>query len=56
MKDKTNKTKKNRREFIKNSALAATAITVIPRYVLGGKGYTAPSDKLNIACVGIGGK
>ena len=47
---------KTRREFVKNSALTAAAFTVIPRYVLGGRGYTAPSDKLNIACVGIGGK
>jgi predicted dehydrogenase len=28
---------------------------IIPRWVLGGPGYRAPSEKLNIACVGIGG-
>ncbi|MFH1941721.1 MAG: Gfo/Idh/MocA family oxidoreductase, partial [bacterium] len=28
----------------------------VPRHVLGGPGYKAPSDKLNVACVGIGGK
>ncbi len=46
----------SRREFIGKTALAATAITIVPRHVLGGSGYTAPSDKLNIACVGVGGK
>jgi len=44
----------NRRQFIKTSA-AVAAFTIVPRHVLGGPGYTAPSDKLNIACVGIGG-
>ena len=47
---------KNRREFIRNSVISATVFTVVPRYVLGGNGYIAPSDKLNIACIGIGGK
>jgi predicted dehydrogenase len=46
----------SRRDFIRNTAIAASAFTIIPRYVMGGKGYTAPSDKLNIACVGLGGK
>ena len=35
---------------------AAVAITIVPRHVLGGAGYTAPSDKLNIAAIGCGGK
>jgi predicted dehydrogenase len=46
----------SRREFIKNSALAAGAFMIVPRYVLGGKGYTAPSDRLVVAGVGAGGK
>ena len=29
---------------------------ILPRHVLGGPGYQAPSDTLNIACVGVGGK
>lgn len=45
-----------RGEFIKNTALAAAGISIIPRHVLGGKGYVAPSDKLYIACVGCGGE
>ena len=46
----------SRRSFIKNSAIAAAAFTIVPRFVLGGKGYTAPSDKLIVAGVGAGGK
>ena len=45
-----------RRSFIGRTALATTAFTILPRHVLGGKGFVAPSDKLNIACIGIGGK
>lgn len=44
-----------RRDFIKNSALAATAFTIVPRFVLGGKGYIPPSDRLTKAIVGVGG-
>jgi predicted dehydrogenase len=44
-----------RRKFLEAGA-AAAAFTIIPRHVLGGPGYTAPSDRLNIACVGVGGK
>jgi predicted dehydrogenase len=29
---------------------------IVPRHVLGGRGYTAPSDTLNIGCIGVGGK
>ncbi|RPH99155.1 MAG: twin-arginine translocation signal domain-containing protein [Calditrichaeota bacterium] len=46
----------NRRNFLTGSAAAAAVFTIVPRHVLGGPNYTAPSDKLNIACVGIGGK
>lgn len=46
----------SRREFIGASAMAVGAFTIVPRHVLGGPGYVAPSDKLNIACVGAGGK
>ena len=45
----------SRRRFL-GSAAAAAAFTIVPRHVLGGPGYTAPSDKLNIACVGVNGK
>jgi predicted dehydrogenase len=46
----------SRRSFLKNSSLAAAGWMIVPRHVLGGKGFVAPSDKLNIAAVGAGGK
>jgi predicted dehydrogenase len=46
----------SRRDFIGRTALAVGAFSIVPRHVLGGNGYTPPSDKLNIACVGAGGK
>ncbi len=36
-------------------AAAAAAFTIVPRHVLGGAAHTAPSEKVNIAGVGIGG-
>ena len=45
----------NRRKFLQNSSLAAAGFFIVPRHVIG-KGYTAPSDKLNIAAIGAGGK
>ncbi len=45
-----------RRQFIQTGALAATSFLIVPRHVLGGKGFIAPSDKLNIAGVGVAGK
>ena len=49
--------KKNnpRREFIKKSAVALAAFTIVPRFVLGGPGYLAPSDHLTKAIIGVGG-
>ncbi len=44
-----------RKEFIQKTALAAGSFFIVPRHVLG-KGFVPPSDKLNIACVGAGGK
>lgn len=44
----------SRREFLIGGA-AAAAFMIVPRHVLGGVGYTAPSDKVNIAGIGIGG-
>ena len=44
-----------RRTFLKQASLA-TGVIIVPRYVLGGPGYTAPSDMLNVAAVGAGGK
>ena len=43
----------NRRKFL-GSAGAAVAFTVVPRHVLGGPGYVAPSDKINLGYIGLG--
>ncbi|SEW27961.1 Gfo/Idh/MocA family oxidoreductase [Luteibacter sp. 329MFSha] len=45
----------SRRSFITGTAIAATGLMIVPRHVLGGVGHTAPSDKLNIAGIGVGG-
>ncbi len=49
------KTESTRRKFIQNTSLAAAGWMIVPREVLG-RGYKAPSDKLNIAIVGCGGR
>ncbi|KQN32516.1 Gfo/Idh/MocA family oxidoreductase [Pedobacter sp. MC2016-05] len=54
--DQENKSTTNRRDFIKTSAIAAAAFMIVPRHVLGGPGYLAPSDRLIIASIGVGGK
>ncbi|MDR1402903.1 MAG: Gfo/Idh/MocA family oxidoreductase [Tannerellaceae bacterium] len=47
----------SRRSFLQRGATAAAAFTVVPGSILGkSHGYTAPTDKLNIAGVGIGGR
>lgn len=45
----------NRRQFL-GSAAAVAAFTIVPRHVLGGARQVPPSEKLNIACIGIGGQ
>ena len=44
----------SRRKFI-SSAAAVSAFTIVPRHVLGGNGNIAPSSKVNIAGIGVGG-
>jgi predicted dehydrogenase len=46
----------SRRKFIKNTGIAAAGFMILPRHVLGGKGFIAPSDRLTIASIGVGGK
>jgi predicted dehydrogenase len=58
------KKKVSRRTFVADAAKASAAIaitnvgfpTIVPRHVLGGPGYTAPSALLNVAVVGCGGQ
>ena len=45
-----------RRRFITTTATAAAAATIVPRHVLGGPGFVAPSDKVNVAIIGVGGQ
>jgi len=45
-----------RREFIGTTAATAAGITILPNQVVAGLGHKAPSDKLNIAAIGVGGK
>jgi myo-inositol 2-dehydrogenase / D-chiro-inositol 1-dehydrogenase len=47
--------KSGRRNFLKHTAIAAAAFTVVPRHVLGGQQYTAPSDQLTKGIIGVGG-
>src|SRR5829696_8654794 len=44
----------SRRHFIETAAITGAGIAIVPRHVLG-RGFTPPSDLLNIACVGVGG-
>ena len=45
----------SRRRFLRNSSLIGAGFFIVPRHVLG-RGFIAPSDKLNIAGIGVGGK
>ncbi len=44
----------NRRKFVSMMATTAAAFTIVPRHVLGGKGYVAPSDKITLGYIGMG--
>lgn len=44
----------SRRDFIKKAALGIAAFSIVPRFVLGGKGFIAPSDLLTKAVIGVG--
>ena len=50
-----NSKKISRRKFIGTSSLALSGLTIVPAKVVAGLGHIAPSDKLNIAGIGIGG-
>jgi predicted dehydrogenase len=49
------KNNNSRRDFLKSTSMAAAGFFIIPRHVMG-RGFVAPSDKLNIAGIGAGGK
>jgi len=48
--------KMSRRSFMGGTAATVAAFTIVPRHVLGGPGNTPPSEKLNIAGIGVGGQ
>ena len=45
-----------RRTFVDHGSRLAMGAMIVPRHVLGGPGYQAPSDRLNIAIIGVGGQ
>ncbi len=46
----------SRRNFLGTASTAAAAFTIVPRHVLGGAGYQAPSDMINVAGIGVGAR
>ena len=49
-------TPSTRRQFLKTTAAAVTAFQILPRHVLGGPRFVPPSEKVNVAMVGVGGR
>src|SRR6185295_888491 len=48
--------KVTRREFVSTTGKLGLGVMIVPRHVLGGVGYQAPSDTLNVAVIGFGGQ
>ena len=44
-----------RRDFVNKTLAASAAFTIVPSFAVSGLGHKAPSDKLNIAGIGVGG-
>jgi predicted dehydrogenase len=55
MKNKIKVTEISRRSFLGTTAAAAAGLTIVPSHVVAGLGHKAPSDKLNVVGVGVGG-
>ena len=49
-------TNNSRRDFLKKAGFLTAGITILPNKVVSGLGHKAPSDKMNIVGIGIGGK
>jgi len=43
--------KLNRRNFLGKAAMGAAAVTIIPRHVLGGNGFVAANDRINLSSI-----
>ncbi len=52
----TSKNSISRRDFLTKSAAVGAGLTILPSAVVSGLGHKMPSDMLNIACVGVGGR
>lgn len=50
-----NKKLSNRRDFVKKTLAITAGISIIPRHVMGGPNFLAPSDQLTKAIIGVGG-
>ncbi len=55
MKEKEKSSGLSRRQFLERTAVVTAGLTIVPSHVVSGLGHKAPSDKLNIAGIGIGG-
>ncbi len=49
-------TRFSRRGFLGRTTAALATVSIVPSYVLGLRGATSPNEKLNIACIGVGGR
>src|SRR5512137_1362360 len=49
-------TSSTRRQFLRSATTAAAVCTILPRHVLGGPRFVPPSEKVNVAVVGVGGR
>ncbi len=54
MKNKLTDLNNSRRDFLKKSSIAFLGVSILPSHVISGLGHIAPSDKLNIAGIGVG--
>ena len=48
--------KPTRRQFIEATTAATAGFSIVPRHVLGGQRFVAPSNKVNVAIIGAGGQ
>ena len=56
MKDQNTYAGISRRQLMGGAVAVAAAFTIVPSNVLGGRGRNAPSNKLNVAGIGVGGR
>ena len=49
------KVRSDRRDFLKKTVVTTLALTIIPRNIFGGQGYTVPGDQLTKGIIGVGG-